>query len=92
MKWFENQIRIPLNGLIPTRLWIVTNAHGMKIKENRGVNGLTPYEIFLLMFPMSHLQKIMSFTNPKLSFHRQNMTNGSKVLKFLGTILLMSRF
>ena len=92
MKWVENKIRIPLNGLVPTRLWSMTNVHGKKIAENPGVSGLTPYVYFLWMFRMSHLQKIARFTNVQLSFQGQNMKNGSELFKFLGTILLMSRF
>ena len=67
MKWVENQIRISLNGLVPTRPWIVTNVHGMKITGKYVVSSLTPFEHLLRMFPMSHLQKIIPLTNVQLS-------------------------
>ena len=37
----------------------MTNIHGMKITENSGVSGLTPYDRFLWMFTMSRLKEIV---------------------------------
>ena len=92
MKWVENQIRISLNGLVLTRLWSVTNVHEMKIAENSGVSGLTPYDYFLWMFQCPTCKNLYHLRMCSSNFVDKNMTNCSQEFKFPRTILLMSQF
>ena len=85
-------IRIRLNGWVPTITWSVKNVNGKIIDENRLLSGLISYDYFLWIFPMNHLDKIVALTNVQLSFCVCSLTNGSEILKFLGTIVLKTRF
>ena len=91
-KWVGKYNQIPLNGRVPTKIWSVQNVNGMKMNGNRRLTGLAPYNYFIWMFPMHHLEKILALTNIQLSFRGHSPTNRSEILKFLGTIVLMPRF
>ena len=66
--------------------------NGMRIDENRRLSGLTPFEYFSLIFTMHYLAKNVALKNVQLSFRGRSHTNGPEILKFLGTVVLMSRF
>ena len=44
------------------------------------------------MFPVTHLEKIMTFTDIKLSELGQACTSSSEILKFFGTLILLTRY
>ncbi len=90
--WVESEISQSLNGTVLRRNWYVSHASGQRIMENESIAGLTPYDYFTWMFPMHHLEHIVTLTNAQLVYHQKSVTNGSEILKFFGTIVLMSRF
>lgn len=81
-----------VNRYTPVRPWKVTFVTGASMGENQGSNGMTPYDYFTWMFPMSHLAKIVTMTNANLILNNKGVTDASEILRFFGIIILMSRF
>ena len=92
VEWMERDVRLPLNGIVPRRYWSVTHVTGSRIAENQGATGLTPYDYFSWMFPMSHLRTIVDQTNLNLARHAKQVTSPSEILKFFGVLVLMTRY
>ena len=90
--WSAKDINSPLNGPMPRRHWSVSSVTGQKISENQGIHSLSPFDYFQWMFPMSHLSTIVMLTNRELSRFDKQPTNVSEVLKFIGVLVLMSRY
>ena len=92
VRWLESDIRIALNGPVPRRYWTVAHVTGYSIAENQGVSGLTPYDYFTWMFPMSHLPTIVTQTNMNLARYSKALTTPDEILRFFGVLVLMTRY
>lgn len=92
MEWSEKEIRLPLNGYIVQLPWKVRHVTGQNLGENQGTNGFTPFTYFTWMFPMSHLGSIVTLTNVNLNRNGKLATTASEILRFMGVIVLMSRY
>lgn len=90
--WSYKDIRVPLNGSVPRRMWSVSHVAGSRIAEDQGVTDMSPLDYFQWMFPMSHLRIIVRLTNAELSKLDKSPTSESEVLRFFGILLLMSRY
>ncbi len=88
-KWVEEEINHPLNGLVLPKARYVSHITGQRIGENQSSNGLRPYDYFTWMFPMHHLESIVTLTNSQLAMNTKQQTNGSEILKFFGILLLV---
>ena len=89
--WLESDISEPLNGFVTRKFWTVTHFTGNRIAENQGATGLTPYDFFMWMFPVSHLQKIVSMTNTNLEVQGKQPTSCGEILRFFGLLIMMTR-
>ena len=92
IEWIECHVRFSLNGIVPRRYWSVTPENGSGIAENQGATGLTPYNYFSWMFPMSHLRTFVDQINLKLARHAKQVTSSSEILNFFGVLVLMTRY
>lgn len=90
--WKKQNITSHLNGYVIAKLWEVKNITGDSIGEHCARTGMTPYDYFTWMFPMSHIAKIVTLTNINLLKDRCAVTDASEILRFIGVLVLMSRF
>ena len=70
--------------------------HGLGDKisqhDRERVKCMTPLDVFLLMFPPTHLVKIINMTNDKLRRLGKNTTTKGEMVKFFGMLLLATRY
>ena len=83
-----------INGVIPRRLWYITDATGDRISENdhQKMEAISLLDAFLLMFPPDHLIHIINLTNRKLRTANYHETSKGEIVKFFGIIVLSTRF
>ncbi len=90
-KWVEEEINHSLNGFVLPKAWSASHITEQHNGENQSRNGLRPYDYFTWMFPIHHLESIVTLSNPQLAMNTTQQTNGSEILKFFGILVLMSR-
>jgi len=83
-----------INGLIPHRLWYITDATGDRIDGNdfQKIESMKLLDVFLLIFPPDHLAQIINLTNRKLRAGGHEETSKGEIVKFVGVIVLSTRF
>ena len=91
-RWIEADVNDPINGSVPHKHWWVSHITGSRITEGHGVNGLSPYDYFMWMFPISHLGEIVTYTNIRLARVGKTNTTSTEILKFFGVLILLTRF
>lgn len=89
--WIPEDIRVPINGAVPRKLWSVSNVTGQRISEGQGIGDMSPIDYFYWMFPMSHLGSIERMTNSELAKRGKPLTTISEILRYFGVVLLLSR-
>lgn len=83
---------MPLNGSVQTRSWSVRSPAGGIISEGTAPDTMSPLDYFLTMFPMRHLQHMVTLTNERLVDADKHETSVGEVLKYFGTLIMMTRF
>ena len=92
LRWIEADVNDQINGGVPHKHWWVSHITGARITEGHGVNGLSPYDYFMWMFPISHLGEIVAYTNIRLARMGKTYTTSAEILKFFGVLILLTRF
>ena len=87
---------LPLNGVVPPRLWGVRNVIGEVMipgtTKTAAINSMSAIDFFLFMFPPKQLITMVDLTNAELSKSALNATNSSEMLKFFGILIQMTSF
>lgn len=96
IRWRRTSItEPPLNGAVNPRLWSVRNVIGEVLipgANSAAINGMSPIDFFLLMFPPKQLLHMVDLTNAELLKLDLQPTNTSEILKFFGVLILMTSF
>ena len=94
--WFINQpaMMSPINGPYPTREWGVrTPVTGEILRAGGNIDKRrSRLDIIFLMFPPAQLNIITRETNKHLHLIGRNATTKGEVIRFLGVIVLMTRY
>ena len=95
-KWIQkdNEMTDDINGSVPSRTWYMIDEFGDRIGQHdkERVKCMTPLDVFLLMFPPTHLLKIITLTNDKLRKIGKKATTKGEIAKFFGILLLATRY
>jgi Transposase IS4 len=92
VEWFEEDVRIPIGGLVPRIPWCVRCADGSIVSEACDRSDKTPYDYFMMMYPHEHLITVCRLTNKRLVNAGNKRTTVGEILKFYGILVLMTRF
>lgn len=85
--WKEEGVPSSLNGYLACRPWHVLNVTGQIIGENNAWVGMMPFDYYTWMFPIGHLQTIVTLTNLILDAKKIPVTTASEILRFIGVIV-----
>jgi len=66
VEWVEGGSVLDLNGSVSKKLWFLLTSSGISITESNENSDLTPYNLFINLFPMSYLDIIVQMTNCNL--------------------------
>lgn len=94
-EWFSdrNASLRDINGTYHRRQWYMRNVVGDHLTTGHNVDKMmSRLDIFLLMFPPDHLLTIVNLTNIQLKEAMEKPTTIGEIVKFLGLILLITRF
>ena len=91
-RWNEADVNDPISGSIPHKHWWVSLITGARIMEGYEVNGLSPYDYFMWMFPISRLREIITYIKIRFAQIGKTNTASTEILKFFGVMILLTRF
>ena len=95
-EWHEmpHQILLPLNGQMASYQWGMKLPTGEKWKDNSNSDGdIKRLDVFLQLFPPKALNNLLIETNINIrNNNSQDLTSKSELLKFIGIILLGTKF
>lgn len=86
----HGQTMYPLNGEIGNDIWKVTGPDARTITEDTSPDNMTPIDFCYWMFPLSHLETILSLTNVSLQAKTVPATTLGEILQYFGTLLMMT--
>ena len=89
-EWKTNPDASVLNREIPVLNARFRLASGAVLREGTAPETLSLYDVFLSMFPQEYLSKVVSWTTAKLKKKWKNNTTTGELLKFFGTLILIS--
>lgn len=96
LSWTAGPVSEPVGGPVARRVWFVRKMPGEVIVEEGDAVGpgqaCTASDYFLCMFPMDQLMHMVRLTSPKLEARGQPPTTAGEVLKFMGVLILATRY
>lgn len=96
LTWARRPVTEPVGGPVPRQAWSVRAITGEHILEGGDSIGpgvsRRPYDYFLTMFPPNQLVRMVRLTSAKLRSRGMQPTSTRELLKFIGVILLGTRF
>lgn len=96
LDWSARPVSEPVGGPVPRHAWSVRTLSGEVIHEQGDAVGpgqsRLPYDYFMAMFPLDQLVRMVRLTSAKLAARNRPATTAGEVLKFLGVILLATRY
>jgi len=93
--WFINDAasKLPMNGPVPYREWGVRTPVGDLLRKNSDTTRtFSRLDYFIFMFPQDLLGTMVNETNVHLSKKGLRLTSKGEMLKFIGVIILATRF
>ena len=89
----EEAIKLPIGGNVAFRDWKLKSANGDVLGAGSDINHkFSRLDYFLMMFPNSHIQKIVMLTNRHLIIANKLRTTIGEILKFFGVLILTTEF
>ena len=82
--WVKSDVTLALNGFVKSRRWKVIGPVDEIITSGHVPCSLTPYDFFMWMFPLDHLELIVNHTNKKLNNQGLPVTSRGEVLRYFG--------
>lgn len=90
-KWYKADSITEVNTPLQPLEACVDSITGGVIREGTLPDSASLYDLFLSMFPVDYLSKLVRWTNFKLQKKRIAGTTSGEVLKFFGALILMTR-
>ena len=92
-QWFEWDRNARVPGNIAFRQWKAIDPLGNHIYPGSGAaRSMSQLEYFLLLFSPNQLDALVTHTNEQLSRKNLRKTTKGEMLKFLGVVILITRF
>jgi hypothetical protein len=83
---------LPVNGPVQYRPWALRTPTGETLSAAGGIGERSALDISLLTFPPLKLQEMKRLTNRELQAKGKTPTTLGDILKYLGLLLLLTRF
>lgn len=90
--WLRENVTTPICGAIVRREWSAQMHDGNRLVEGCGIESYRLVDIFFSLFPMHHMENIVSWTSEKLDDLNEKTTSQTEVLRFFGILILSTRF
>ena len=94
-EWFDGEVELPTNGPFTRKTWKLTCQYtGKEFTPgcDSAARELTALEFFMAVFPSSQLNLMVEATSVQLVAEGGARTTKGEVLKWLGILLLITRF
>ena len=94
-QWFEGDTELPTNGPFTRKTWkAVCQYTGKEFTPgcDQAAKQLTSLDFFMSVFPSSQLKLMVDATSQRLMAEGKPRTTKGEVLKWLGVLLLITRF
>ena len=90
--WVEGDDHSDVQAPLTHRAWRITTASGQELGPGGDHSDTSPLDYFLMMFPTLQLRAMVRMTNSNLHRHECRLTSSGELLKFLGMLILITRF
>jgi Transposase IS4 len=91
-QWIRGNDELPVNDPVQYRPWALRTPPGEMLSAAGGISERSALDLFLHMFPPWQLQEMRRLTNRELQGKGKTPTTPGEILKYLGLLLLMTRF